>query len=117
VEGRDWISGSAGKQADTGEEKASFLFHFLFFFIFFSSLLFNFLFFSFFFNRIFYLFIFPSLSLFPLHKPPLQTPYPILPSPCFFEGAPLPTHFYLPTLAFPYTGALSLHRTKGLSSH
>jgi hypothetical protein len=25
-----------------------------------------------------------------------------------------PSHSYLPTLAFPYTGALSLHKTKGL---
>jgi hypothetical protein len=40
--------------------------------------------------------------------------YPL--SPCFSEGAPLPTHSCLPTLAFPYTGASSLHRTKGLSS-
>jgi hypothetical protein len=28
-----------------------------------------------------------------------------------------PTYSCLPSLAFPYTGALSLHRTKGLSSH
>ena len=38
-------------------------------------------------------------------------------SPCFYEGAPPPTHSLLPTLAFPYSGALSLHRSKGLSSH
>ena len=38
-------------------------------------------------------------------------------SPCFCEGAPLPTHFDLTALASPYTGAWSLHRTKGLSSH
>ena len=28
-----------------------------------------------------------------------------------------PTHSCLPTLKFPYTGASSLPRTKGLSSH
>jgi hypothetical protein len=28
-----------------------------------------------------------------------------------------PTHSHLSTLAFPYTGALILHRTKGLPSH
>jgi hypothetical protein len=28
-----------------------------------------------------------------------------------------PTHFCLPVLAFPYTGALGLHRTEGLFSH
>ena len=38
-------------------------------------------------------------------------------SPCFYEGDPPPTHSYLTALAFPYTGALSLHRTKGFSSH
>ena len=29
---------------------------------------------------------------------------------------PSPNHSNLPSLAFPYTGASSLHRTKGLSS-
>ena len=28
-----------------------------------------------------------------------------------------PIHSYLPVLAFPYTGASSLHRTKGLFFH
>ena len=38
-------------------------------------------------------------------------------SPCLHEGAPHPPiHSHLPVLEFPYTGALSLHRTKGLSS-
>jgi hypothetical protein len=27
------------------------------------------------------------------------------------------THYYLPTFEFPYTEALSLHRTKALSFH
>jgi hypothetical protein len=52
------------------------------------------------------------LSLFPLHKYPI--PYPC---PCLYEGAPPPTHSCFLALAFTYTGALSLHRTKGLSSH
>ena len=39
-------------------------------------------------------------------------------SPCFYKGVPHPpTNPCLPALAFPYTGALSLHRTKVLSSH
>jgi hypothetical protein len=38
-------------------------------------------------------------------------------SPCFYKGAPPPTHTHLPTLAFPYTGVSRLSRTKGLSSH
>jgi hypothetical protein len=42
------------------------------------------------------------------------------PSPCFYEVAP-PTpnrsNFHFNPLPFPYTGASSLHRTKGLSSH
>jgi hypothetical protein len=38
------------------------------------------------------------------------------PSHCFYEGVPPPTtHSCLSVLAFPYTGASSLHRTKGLS--
>ena len=37
---------------------------------------------------------------------------------CFFEdGLPPTTHSCLPALAFPYIGASSLYRTKGLSSH
>ena len=41
----------------------------------------------------------------------------LLPSPCFYEGAPPPTDSCLTALRFPYIGALSFHRTKGLSSH
>jgi hypothetical protein len=38
--------------------------------------------------------------------PPLQTPYPIPPFPCFYKVAThLPTHSCLTTLVFPYTGA------------
>ena len=39
-------------------------------------------------------------------------------SPASMRMLPLPpTHSHLTTLAFPYTEALSLHKTKGLSSH
>jgi hypothetical protein len=53
-------------------------------------------------------FKFYPLSSFPFQKPP----YPIPPPPVHE-----PTYSRLPVLAFPYTGASSLHRTKGLSSH
>ena len=43
---------------------------------------------------------------------PLKTPYS-LPHP----PAHQPTYSCFLALAFPYTGAWSLHRTKGLSSH
>jgi hypothetical protein len=49
---------------------------------------------------------------------PFTNPLSHHPSLCLYEGASPPIHHSsLPTLAFPYTGALSLHRTKGLSSH
>ena len=49
---------------------------------------------------------------------PLETPYPISPPPASMRVLPhLPTHSCLPALALPYTGALSVHRTKGPSSH
>lgn len=55
-------------------------------------------------------------SWFPLWKPTIPSS-----SLCFYEGTrPPTTSSCLPTpasYAFPYTGALSLHRTKGLSSH
>jgi hypothetical protein len=40
---------------------------------------------------------------------PTSCSYRVLPNP--------PTHSHIPALAFPYTGALSLDRTKDLSSH
>ena len=43
-------------------------------------------------------------------------PFPIPPFHCFYKGVPTPTHSCLPALEFPYTGALSIHRTKVLSS-
>ena len=43
---------------------------------------------------------------------PPKIPYPIPSSP-----AHQPTYSCFPVLAFTYTGALSLPRTKGLSSH
>ena len=54
------------------------------------------------------------LSPFPVS--PLET-HPILPPPASMRVLPYPpTHSHLPTTAFPYTGAQSLHRTKDLSS-
>ena len=65
---------------------------------------------------IFSLFIFQMLSPFPVSPP--QTPYPILPLPASMRVLPHPpNHSCLPALAFPYTAASRLHRTKGLSSH
>ena len=66
-------------------------------------------------HQIFYVFTFQMLS--PFLISPLETSYPI-PPPCASMGAlPLPpTHSHLTSLAFPYTGELSLYRTKGLSS-
>ena len=56
------------------------------------------------------------LSLFPISSP--ETPYPITPPPASMGVLPNPpNHYCLPTMAFLYTGASSLHRTKGLSSH
>jgi hypothetical protein len=50
---------------------------------------------------------FPSAS--PRPIPPYPTSMSVLPHP--------PTHSHLTTLVFLYTGASSLHRTKGLLSH
>jgi hypothetical protein len=55
------------------------------------------------------------LSLFLLS--PLQTLSHPLPLPCFYEGAPPHKYSCLTTLGFLYTGASSLHRTKGIPSH
>ena len=53
---------------------------------------------------------------FPVHLP--QTPYPIHLTPASMRVLPhAPTHSHLTVLAFPYTGASSLHRTKGIPSH
>jgi hypothetical protein len=48
---------------------------------------------------------------------PLQKPPSYLLFPWFYDAAPPPTHSCLPTLTFPYPGASSFHRTKGLFSH
>jgi hypothetical protein len=51
---------------------------------------------------------------------PQETTCPILPAPLLLWGCSSThstTHFHLPALAYPYTRALSLHRTKVLSSH
>ena len=56
------------------------------------------------------------LSLFPVS--PMETPYLLTPPPASMWVLPHPpTHSHLPALAFTYTGALSLHGTKGLSFH
>ena len=52
----------------------------------------------------------------------LQIPTPKLPIPSYSPASTRvfphpPTHYHFPVLAFPYTGTLSLHRTKGLSSY
>jgi hypothetical protein len=43
---------------------------------------------------------------------PSESPHPLSPHPAHQS-----THSHFLALAFPYTGASSLHRTKGLSSH
>ena len=50
------------------------------------------------------------LSLFPVSIQ--KAPYPLSSPP-----AHQPTHSHFLVLAFPYTGTLNLHRTKGLPSH
>ena len=56
------------------------------------------------------------LSLFPVS--PLQIPYSIPPYPASMRVLSHPLTHSCPTaLAFLYTGASSLHRTKGLPSH
>ena len=48
----------------------------------------------------------------------IGSPLPYSPPPASMRVFPHPpTHSHLPTLASPYIGASSLHRTKGLSSH
>jgi len=56
-----------------------------------------------------------SLSRFPLQKPAVTSPLFLLLRGCSLTHPPTPSH--LTTLVFPYTGAWSLDRTKGLSSH
>ena len=60
-----------------------------------------------FFIRISNVFPFPYLLL----GNPLTLPH----SPCLYEGATPPTHFLIPALAFPYTGALNTVRPESLS--
>jgi hypothetical protein len=69
---------------------------------------------------IFSLFTFQMLSPFQISPP--EPSYPILPPPAskrVFPHPPThpPTHSCLHFLAFPYTRASNLHRTKGLFSH
>jgi hypothetical protein len=60
--------------------------------------------------NIFFIYILNAISF----SSSLKTPIPF-PFSCFYKG--FPTDSCLPTLKFPYTGTLKLHRTKGLSSH
>jgi len=56
--------------------------------------------------------------LYPFTVSPLETPYLHRPPTASMTVLPhLPTHSCLPTPAFHYTGASSLHKTKGLSFH
>ena len=49
---------------------------------------------------------------------PLKTPYSIPLTPASMRMFVLPpTHPYFPILTFSYSGTVSLHRTKGFSSH
>ena len=65
---------------------------------------------------IFYLFTFQMFSLFPIS--PLKTPFLFPLAPVSMGVIPhSPTHSRIPALAFPYTQAWNLHRTKGLPSH
>ena len=51
-------------------------------------------------------------------SPPPETPYPISPSSCFYEGAPPPNHPLLPSCPpIPLHCGIRLHWTKGLFSH
>jgi hypothetical protein len=59
------------------------------------------------FNYISNIIPFPSFP--PGMRPPPSHPHSLF----FYEGIP-PTYSHLPAMAFPYTGALNLHRTKGL---
>ena len=55
---------------------------------------------------------------FHFRSPLWKSPYSILHPPAFMRVFPnSPTHSHLPALAFHYTGASSLHGTKGLFSH
>jgi len=68
--------------------------------------------FKFYFYWIFYVFIFQILFSFP----PLPYPTPAYPASMWM--LPLPsTHSNIKTLALPYIGEISLHRTKGFSSY
>jgi len=55
------------------------------------------------------------LSWFPFQKFSIPSPLPLLLWRCSLTYPPAPSN--LPALTFPYTRALSLHRTKGLFSH
>ena len=64
-------------------------------------------------------FIYLPFKCYPLSQfhPPPRKPLFHPPFSWFCEGVALPTHSHLPALAFPYTVASSLHRTKGILFH
>jgi hypothetical protein len=57
------------------------------------------------------------LNVNPFHGFPSANCLSYPPSSCFYKNAPLPMYSYLTALAYPYTEASSLRRTKDLSSH
>ena len=62
-------------------------------------------------------FIYLHFKCYPLSLLPSRNLLFHLPSLCFYEDAPHPAHSFFPTLAFAYTGASGLPRTKDFSSH
>jgi hypothetical protein len=60
-------------------------------------------------------FLYLHFKCYPFFRTPHQKPHIPSPSPCFYESPSTP-HTGIPSLAFPYTGAWNLPRTKGLSS-
>jgi hypothetical protein len=60
-------------------------------------------------------FIYLHFKCYPFSGFPSGNPYPIPLPPASIRVPPI--HSHLPVLAFPYTGASSLHRNKGLPSH
>jgi hypothetical protein len=65
---------------------------------------------------LFYLFTFQRLYIF-LDSPICKLSVPSLLPPAYMRVLPHPSYSHLTTLAFPCTGASSLHRAKGLPYH
>jgi hypothetical protein len=62
-------------------------------------------------------FIYLHFKCYPISQLSLWKSPIYLPSPCFYESAPSPTHSCFPALLFSYTGASNLHRSKCFSYH